>query len=58
MTTAKNPLNLRSLVIRAWWDGQTHPSIECPIGDFMGFAHGKVTCHIPPRCIRWAATPA
>ncbi len=43
MTTANNPANLRSLVIRAWWDGQTHPSIECPIGDFMGTAHGKVT---------------
>ena len=42
MTTSNKPVNLRSLVIRAWWDGQTHPSVECPIGDFMGFAHGKV----------------
>ncbi|MHC4214374.1 MAG: glycoside hydrolase family 172 protein [Planctomycetota bacterium] len=42
MTTRRDPLNLRSLVIRAWWDGQKHPSVECPIGDFMGFAHGKV----------------
>ncbi len=42
MTTSNNPMNLRSLVIRAWWDGQAHPSIECPIGDFMGFAHGRV----------------
>ena len=42
MTTRRNPANLRSLVIRAWWDDQEHPSIECPIGDFMGFAHGKV----------------
>lgn len=42
MTTSKEPNNLRSLVIRAWWDEQKHPSIECPIGDFMGFAHGKV----------------
>lgn len=42
MTTARDPMNLRSLVIRAWWDGQEHPSIECPIGDFMGTAHGKV----------------
>ncbi len=45
MTTANNPANLRSLVIRAWWDGQEHPSIECPIGDFMGFAHGKVMAY-------------
>ncbi|HUS74207.1 MAG TPA: glycoside hydrolase family 172 protein, partial [Sedimentisphaerales bacterium] len=42
MTTSNNPANLRSLVFRAWWDGQEHPSIECPIGDLMGFAHGKV----------------
>ena len=42
MTTKRDPLNLRSLVIRAWWDDQEHPSIECPISDFMGFAHGKV----------------
>jgi len=42
MTTRRDALNLRSLVIRAWWDNQEHPSIECPISDFMGFAHGKV----------------
>ncbi|MGC9343959.1 MAG: glycoside hydrolase family 172 protein, partial [Bacteroidales bacterium] len=34
---------LRSTVIRAYWDGQEYPSIECPLGDFMGFAHSKVT---------------
>jgi hypothetical protein len=34
-------VNLRSIVIRAWYDGQSHPSIESPLGDFMGFAHGK-----------------
>jgi len=44
MTTKyDDPANLRSLVIRAWWDDQAHPSIECPLGDFMGFAHGKPT---------------
>ena len=42
MTTDRSPANLRSLVLRAWWDGQEHPSIECPVGDFFGFAHGKV----------------
>lgn len=34
---------LRSTVVRAYWDGQKYPSIECPLGDFMGFAHSKVT---------------
>jgi len=43
MTTRQDPENLRGLVLRAWWDGQAHPSIECPVGDLMGFAHGKVT---------------
>ncbi|MCU0913704.1 MAG: DUF2961 domain-containing protein [Planctomycetes bacterium] len=42
MTGPRTPVSLRSVVIRAWWDGQAHPSIECPLGDFMGFAHGKV----------------
>jgi len=42
LTTEGIPENLRSLVIRAYWEGQEHPSIECPLGDFFGFAHGKV----------------
>lgn len=33
---------LRSIVIRAYWDDQQHPSIECPLGDFMGLAHAKI----------------
>jgi hypothetical protein len=36
---------LRSTIIRAYWDGQEHPSIECPLGDFMGLAHGKITVY-------------
>ncbi len=40
-----NPKLLRSTIIRAYWDGQKHPSIECPVGDFMGLAHGKVTSY-------------
>ena len=45
MTTNRSPENLRSMVIRVWWDGQEHPSIESPVGDFMGFAHGKVEAY-------------
>lgn len=41
MTTYPEPLFLRGAVIRVYWDGQEHPSIEAPIGDFFGFAHGK-----------------
>jgi hypothetical protein len=32
---------LRSMVVRAYWEGQEYPSIECPLGDFMGSAHAK-----------------
>ncbi len=35
------PEDMRSIVIRAYWDGQEYPSIECPMGDFMGYAHGR-----------------
>jgi len=43
--TFKNKQLLRTTIIRAYWDGQKHPSIECPLGDFMGLAHGKVTAY-------------
>lgn len=36
------PQTFRNLVIRAYWDDQVHPSIECPVGDFFGLPHGKV----------------
>jgi len=41
----QNAKNLRNMVISAYWDGQEHPSIECPIGDFMGSAHAKVNSY-------------
>ena len=40
-----DPETLRACVIRGYWDGQTHPSIECPVSDFMGMAHGKVMAY-------------
>jgi hypothetical protein len=45
ITTTGDPAVQRECVIRAWWDGQEHPSIECPIGDLFGFAHGKITSY-------------
>lgn len=32
----------RDLIIRFYWDGSEHPSIEAPIGDFFGVAMGFV----------------
>ena len=43
MTTSNVSKSLRSVVVRAYWEGQADPCIECPLGDLMGFAHGKVT---------------
>lgn len=31
----------RNLVLRAYWDGQEHPSVESPIGDFFGNGWGE-----------------
>lgn len=42
ITTAREPEVQRAGVIRAYWDGQEHPSIECPLGDLFGYAHGKI----------------
>jgi hypothetical protein len=30
----------RLLVLRAYWDGEEHPSVECPLGDFFAVGHG------------------
>lgn len=35
------PLVLRSYVIRIYWDDAEHPSVEAPLGDFFGLAHGR-----------------
>lgn len=40
-TTFPVPAFLRGAVVRIYWDGQAHPSVEAPLGDFFGFAHGK-----------------
>jgi hypothetical protein len=45
MTTDQKPLVQRACIIRVWWDGQEHPSIECPIGDLFGLAHGKIVSY-------------
>jgi hypothetical protein len=32
---------LRKVVLRAYWDGEEHPSIESPLGDFFGMGHAQ-----------------
>jgi hypothetical protein len=34
-------MHLKNLVLRAWWDGESTPSVEVPIGDFFGLGLGE-----------------
>jgi len=45
ITIPGTPENLRGCFIRGWWEDQARPSVESPVGDFMGFAHGKVMAY-------------
>ena len=36
-----DPMHLKNLVLRAWWDGEGTPSVEVPIGDFFGLGLGE-----------------
>ena len=37
------PLHDRNIILRVFWDGQTHASVEAPLSDFFGLAHGRRT---------------
>lgn len=39
--SSPDQLYLRKLLLRAYWDGETEPSIETPLGDFFGLGHGR-----------------
>ena len=38
-----DPKRLREIVIRFYWDGETEPSIECPLGDFFCLGNSQPT---------------
>jgi hypothetical protein len=40
---AEDLLFPRKLVLRMYWDGQEHPSVEAPLGDFFGVGHGTLS---------------
>ncbi len=40
VTIAAEPFYGRKLVLRMYWDGETSPSVEAPVGDFFGVGHG------------------
>lgn len=37
-----DPAFPRKIVLRAFWDGEDQPSVECPLGDFFGIGHGII----------------
>ncbi len=39
--SSPDPMHLKNLVLRAWWDGESTPSVEAPIGDFFGLGLGE-----------------
>jgi hypothetical protein len=47
----QDPFYSRLLTLRMYWDGETNPSVECPIGDFFGIGHGvdKAFTSLPVR---------
>jgi hypothetical protein len=34
--SARDRFHLRKIALRIYWDGETNPSVNCPIGDFFG----------------------
>lgn len=37
----RTPENLRSYIIRIYWDNNEYPSVIAPVGDFFGLSHGR-----------------
>jgi hypothetical protein len=37
----KEAMHLKKIVLRMYWDGETAPSVEAPIGDFFGLGTGE-----------------
>ena len=41
LTVNRTPLMLRSLRLKIFWDGETKPAVDVPMGDFFVFNLGK-----------------
>lgn len=52
----KDPLYLRKVLFRIFWDGEKHPSVEVPIGDFFGVGHA-VAAHFVSLPLNMVAKP-
>jgi hypothetical protein len=43
-----SPEKLRSYIFRIYWDDSEYPSVEAPMGDFFGVAHGRTAHYMSP----------
>ncbi|MCP5060103.1 MAG: DUF2961 domain-containing protein [bacterium] len=41
MPLPDDPDDLMKSVLRIWWDGETSPSVEVPVGEFFGLGFGR-----------------
>jgi hypothetical protein len=39
-TKPRKPIHLRNLILRMYWENNSYPSVEVPLSDFFGVAHG------------------
>lgn len=39
----RDPAAMRNMIVRMYWDHSEVPSVEVPMGDFFGTAHGRTT---------------
>ena len=37
----RDPAAMRNMIVRMYWDNSPMPSVEVPMGDFFGTAHGR-----------------
>jgi hypothetical protein len=44
----RSPEMMRSYVLRIYWDNNDYPSVEAPLGDFFGVAHGRTVHYTSP----------
>ncbi len=51
----RSPNQLRNLILRMYWDREASPSVEVPLGDFFGTAHGRVACDEKGQPVNFAS---
>jgi len=44
----RSPKAMRNTILRIYWDNSPYPSVEAPVGDFFGVAHGRTAAFMTP----------